>query len=425
MKKSRIIFVLLILLLSCMVFTFALAEEKVTLRVLLYTTQPPASMHDELIEKFEKENPNISISVRRVPFGELYRQTTISVASDDPPDVFYVDGPMTASYAYNKILLPLDDYYTEEELKDFLLASIKEGSYNGKLYSVPERQSAIALFYNKDYTDAAGIYPPKELENAWTWPEFLEVLKKVTKRDEDGNVQTWGLTQVSKHTLYSDLTIIRSAGQSKNSLTYKAISDDKTTVSGYLDSPEAKEAFQFLQDLHQKYKVTPLEQTPDMFENGMSVFHMSPGHTSGRLEKEFPDLNWGVTPLPYFNTPITHTGSFHFGVSRKTEHPDEAVQFVKFMTNTENSKYFYEGVLQLPARFSVFEQIDRYDDYPLKIFYDSMVEWGEPRPRMPAYREYESLVNDMLKNINLGEDVDKALDYTVKKINNILLRYSR
>ena len=311
MTKRIFALIGLVLLIVTVAATVALAEEKITLRALLYTTQPPASLHDALIEKFQQENPNIEIVVRRVPFGELYRQTIISVASDDPPDVIYVDGPMVASLAYNKILLPLDDYFTEEEMQDFLPASVEEGSYEGKFYAVPERQSAIVLFYNKDYTDAAGIYPPQTLEEAWTWPEFLEVLKKVTKRDDTGNVEIWGLTQVSKHTLYSDLTIVRSAGESRESPTFKAISDDGTTVSGYLDTPEAKMALQFLQDLHQKYQVTPVEQMPDMFENGMSVFHMSPGHTAGRLTSEFPDLNWGVTPLPYFNTPITHTGSFH------------------------------------------------------------------------------------------------------------------
>ena len=155
MTRTKRILIGLVLLIVTVAATVALAEEKITLRALLYTTQPPASLHDALIEKFQQENPNIEIVVRRVPFGELYRQTIISVASDDPPDVIYVDGPMVASLACNKILLPLDDYFTEEEMQDFLPASVEEGSYEGKFYAVPERQSAIVLFYNKDYTDAA------------------------------------------------------------------------------------------------------------------------------------------------------------------------------------------------------------------------------------------------------------------------------
>ena len=102
MTKRIFALIGLVLLIVTVAATVALAEEKITLRALLYTTQPPASLHDALIEKFQQENPNIEIVVRRVPFGELYRQTIISVASDDPPDVIYVDGPKMHTNTENK-----------------------------------------------------------------------------------------------------------------------------------------------------------------------------------------------------------------------------------------------------------------------------------------------------------------------------------
>src|SRR5690606_40282090 len=74
---------------------------------------------------------------------------TLSLHDALPIYVYIVDGPNTASYAARGYLLALDDYFTDEEMDDWFSASIEEGSYDGRFYSVPYGTSSAGIFYNK------------------------------------------------------------------------------------------------------------------------------------------------------------------------------------------------------------------------------------------------------------------------------------
>ncbi len=420
-------------LLVCMVLAATGGQERpaaaaapaksVSLRVLSYTTEPVPRVQDAIFAKFMSANAGIKLEVERVPFNELYRKIAVAVASGTPYDAIYVDGPMTNSYARNGIIIPLDPYFSKEELADFFPSSIEECSADGKLYAIPERQSATAVFFNKKLLATTGIAVPDRLENAWSMDQFSDVLKKVTQRDSAGKVTVWGLAQMSKYRLYSDYSFIRSNGADKNSPVFKALDAANKTASGYLDHPDTIAALKFWQDLHQVHQVMPTQQSPDMFENGLSAFYQASDIAVGRLKKDFPNLDWGVMPQPFFKTPIVHTGSFHWGIMDKSQNQAAAVRFLKYVTSKEALTEFHLGIGQLPPRKSIFESVDSYKNYPQKLFADSLMKWGVPRPQTPAYSEYENFMFQMLKDIILGADVKAAVADTVKKVNEVLKKY--
>ncbi len=401
----------------------AVSAGAATLRVLSYTTEPVPRVQDGIFAKFMVANPDIKLEVERVPFNELYRKIAVSVATGTSYDAIYVDGPMTKSYAKNGILIPLDPYFSKAELADFFPSSIEECSADGRLYAIPERQSATAVLFNKKLLAATGIIIPERLENAWSMDQFLDVLKKVTKKDATGKVLVWGMVQMSKYRLYSDYSFIRSNGADKNSPVFKALDATNKTVSGYLDHPDSIAALKFWQDLHQVYQVMPTQQSPDMFENGLSVFYQCSDIAVGRLRKDFPTLEWGAMPQPFFKTPIVHTGSFHWGIMDKSQNQAAAVKFLKYVTSREALTEFHLGIGQLPPRKSIFESVDSYKNYPQKLFADSLMKWGVPRPQTPAYSEYENFMFLMLKDIILGADVKTTVADTVKKVDEVLKKY--
>ena len=63
--------------------------------------------------------------------------------------------------------------------------SIKEDikemyQWDGKTYAVPKDIDTIAMWYNKDMFDEAGIDYP---DGSWTWDEFYDIAEKLTKED--------------------------------------------------------------------------------------------------------------------------------------------------------------------------------------------------------------------------------------------------
>ena len=57
---------------------------------------------------------------------------------------------------------------------DVLDAFVKSGTYQDKMYGMPDLSSARALFYNKDLFTKAGIAAPPK-----TWDEFEADAKKI------------------------------------------------------------------------------------------------------------------------------------------------------------------------------------------------------------------------------------------------------
>ena len=104
-----------------------------------------------------------------------------AITSNDLPDILYVDGPTVSVYAANEIIQPLDDMFTQEDWDDFLDSNKEQGTYNGKIYAIGATESSVALYYNKDMLDSIGVTAPDKLEDAWTWSEFKEIVKALTK----------------------------------------------------------------------------------------------------------------------------------------------------------------------------------------------------------------------------------------------------
>ena len=71
--------------------------------------------------------------------------------------------------------------FAKEDWDDFLDSTKNQGTYDGKIYAIGATESSVALYYNRDMLDEAGIKAPDKLEDAWTWSEFADVAGKLTK----------------------------------------------------------------------------------------------------------------------------------------------------------------------------------------------------------------------------------------------------
>ena len=149
--------------------------DRVVLRFLTIQDQAQINAWKEILEEFKKIDGGkwsyVDIEFESVPFRELFPKIEASVAAGLPWDLVQADGPDMKHYGFNRVLLPLGEYFTEEELKQWFPQSIEEGSFRGQLYGPPMMQSCSLMMYNTEMTDAAGIKPPDKLEDSWTMEE--------------------------------------------------------------------------------------------------------------------------------------------------------------------------------------------------------------------------------------------------------------
>jgi Inosine-uridine preferring nucleoside hydrolase/Bacterial extracellular solute-binding protein len=173
-----------------------------------------------------------------------------------------------------------------------------------------------------------------------------------------------------------------------------------------------------------KHKISPREQIPNLFYTGKLAMYAAPSYEANTLKSQYPNVNWLLVPHPYFKKPVTETGAWHVGVFSGTKNPDLAVALLKAYTDPEPAKRNYKIMNYMPVRESTFKALpETFEVMPNKLFYWEIVHTAIPRPRTPAYREYEDLLRQAFANVRQGADAAKEMNTAAEKINAQLRRY--
>ena len=217
--------------------------------------------------------------------------------------------------------------------------------------------------------------------------------------------------------------LIRSNGE-PGSPTFQAVSEDGLTTDGYINTPEAVEALQFLQNLYTTDGLVPSSETPDFFYNEQVVFWLSTPVFVNVIAEQNPDLTFGVTPCPYHKAPIVHTDSFHIGVSAYSDQGELATELTDFLTSPEGSLAMSQAQGTIPQRRSVLSEFPAFQDPPMKVFIDTVEQWAQPRPITPGFSEYDSVYETMLADIATGAPVAETADEAARRIDGQLARYA-
>lgn len=355
-------------------------------------------------------------------------EAIMSTKSSDV-DIIGVDAPMTSGYVESGYISPLNDYFTNEEINEFVPAAISAGSWKDKFYAPPMNNSAQALYYNEGLLEQAGIkIPEPDPKNRLTWEEIVDMANTALKViDPDKSKGINGLVFEQSNTAYQMLALPESLGEA-------AIGGDGYTVDGIINTPGWLKAMTFFYDIYENglapRGLTSMENR-DTFTSGKTLFFVGGIWCAS---SEYADgVKWNYTYTPAFkgyeNKVATCTGSWHIGVSAFSKHQKEAADFVKFLTLGEGNDMWLKANGDIPARVSVIDSYmkdNAYAKYPLSIQRIAAYEAANtavPRPVTPAYSEYESLINTMLSDISNGAEPKGAIQNCVDKINSIMKKY--
>src|SRR5699024_307832 len=145
-----------------------------------------------------------------------------------------------------------------------------------------------------------------------------------------------------------------------------------------------------------------------------------------RIEREFPDVDIGLTqiPIPEGGEAVTAAGGWKFAVNSRSEHVEEAAEFVIWAFGNEDIERAKEFVTDTkfayPARDSVVEEAEQYYDEGLrKVFTEEIYDSARPEPKFEP--EIVDAVGEALQNVMAsdmtGEEAAKKAD---EKIQNFL-----
>jgi multiple sugar transport system substrate-binding protein len=153
--------------------------SSITLVAAEYSKENTAKFWNDFATAF-KAKTGTTLNVQVVSWNDIDQQSSTMIQNGNPPDILNLNA--YASYAKDGLLYSADEVLPASARADLIDAFVASGTYDGKLYGMPDLSSARALFYNKTLFQQAGVAAPPK-----TWAEFEDAARKVTALGK-GNV---------------------------------------------------------------------------------------------------------------------------------------------------------------------------------------------------------------------------------------------
>lgn len=379
-----------------------------------------------ILEKYEEET-GVKITGEFYSFTNLFEVIEVKIASGSADyDVISVDVPMVASYANRNMILPMDEYFTEDEINQYADASYQAGCWDGAFYAPAMNTSTQVLWFNEALLEEAGVeMPESSTEDRLTWEEVVDLAQQVqAKVDPDKTKGIFGLDFQQVSRVYQMNAIPNSMGGAN-------IGDDGFTVDGVINNDAWVTALTWYQDLVKNgiaSQGVDADEMGNYFSSGKLVF-MVGGTWTARSSEGNGMTTYGWAPVPAFegheNEVSTPTGSWHFGINAASENVDAAADFIKWFSLGEGNDMWLEINGDVPARKENLQNIIDDDNAPgyHKIGAYEALNTAVPRALTPGYNEYSTVMNAVWEDVRNGADVKQSLDNAVQQINTAMAEY--
>jgi multiple sugar transport system substrate-binding protein len=301
---------------------------------------------DALIEQFEAENPDITVKHTNFPYAQYRTKVAAAVPAGEGPDVVQLYYGWLKDYLKADLLVPLpEDAFPAAEVESEFFPIVTAMKVDDQYWGMPTAVRSLALFYNKTLFEEAGLDPNSPPQ---TYDEMIEMAKKITQRDDAGNLLVAGMTAAptsQDHHWWREVLVRQFGGQ--------PYSDDNCTVTYNDDAGRA--ALQAYVDLFNTHKVTDygfMDESQAAFAAGRAGMHIDGSFRLGTFSG-VDGLDWAVAPLPSHNDVTSNFASYWVnGISKKAEGEklDAAIKFLNFVTSEDAMQLWVETVGELPAR---------------------------------------------------------------------------
>ncbi|MCF6411087.1 ABC transporter substrate-binding protein [Pseudalkalibacillus salsuginis] len=372
-------------------------EKEVT--IVYARGQDATKATDEIIKAFEKEHPNIKVEFREMPSDTGAQHDAYVTALNGKSseiDVMDLDVVWPAEFAQAGYVMPLDRFLKKDgiNLDDYNEGAVTAANFQGKQWAMPKFIDAGMLFYRTDITEE----PPK------TWDELMTEASELQGKE---GTKFGYLMQAKQYEglVCNAVEFIASYGGA-------IVNEDGEAV---VDSPEAINGLKKLVEV----------ANADFVPKNITTFTETESHTSF-IEGESPFIrNWpyqyalandeeqskivgnvGVAPLPAGDAgSAAALGGWMTAINKFSEHPQEAWEFVKFMTGPEGQKIsaIHGGLAPtIPSLFEDEEILEANPFFKEEGFVNAL-ESAVSRPVVPNYPEISEIIQIEVSKAIAGE----------------------
>ena len=394
---------------------------------------------DQVIADYRAIHPNITINYRKFKYEEFEQELLNALAEDRGPDIFSV--PQAWLKEYQTKIAPMPEqirigYVVEKtyfaikkervvevrtektptlrQIKDKYVDTVfNDVVLENQVYGLPLSLETLVMFYNKDIMNQAGIATlPAD------WKSFQEAVIKTTKFEtEDKIIQSGtalgtGFNIERAFDIISILMIQNGAqmADAKGQPTFFK----SMTISGKPTNPGLI-AMRFYADFATPVKTVyswnnAMSNSLEAFLAGKVGFFFGYNYHLAQIRSR-SRVNFGIAPIPQIaGNPVKNYANYWVEtVSKKSKHPNEAWDFLIFITKQEENAKFLSVTNHSAAQRTLLDSQAENEDLSASV--------SQALTATTWYRGYDALTAETIFK-EMAEQF--LLAVTDQQVNNII-----
>jgi len=416
--KRRSVLILLGVILTIVVLIiigFKIKTKPVPVTLNFWGAYDDKEAFQTIINDFRKINPLVQIKYKLIDYSDYENQLIEAFATGNGPDIFMIHNNWLPKYQ-NKIKPLLDSKtYPLVTYKDSFVDVVwNDFVRDDKIYAFPFYVDTLALYYNRDLFNKAGIAEPPK-----SWNDFIKDVELLTKKDIDGSIIQAGAAlgtsrNINRSTDILSLLMMQEGGKIFDTKTNKFIFDredsGKHALTFYTDfSNSKKQVYTWNSNMH--YSIDAFYE-----EQVAMIFNYS--HHIKTIKSRAPYLNYRIAKMPQIDPQagkiVNYANYWGGAVWNGSKNSDIAWKFLQFLTKPENLKTYLSITKRPTPRKDMIAS--QKLDLELGVFAEQALSansYYQPDPII-----VETVFADMIDAVIFGKlDIDEALKKAADQLN--------
>ncbi len=420
-RRARHTVLFLILTLSTCGFACAPGADgddgRVPVRLYLLLISAKQVEHYRWVEQtFEEQNPDVDVIFEQFPGSSLKDfeiKLKLRLASGKAPDVVGMSYTLAEELARLQYLARAPSEVEARVQGAARNEMIRSAPYfGGQCYGIVSDATPTVLYYNRSMFKEAGLdpdNPPASMDR------LLQMADALTVRDGSGQPTRAGLslrkTGFKPGIAEKWLTFLFSEGG-------EAFTPDGRRA--LFNNEQGRRALEMYRKVlfDKQIDSVKLEGDQQGFGQKKVAMFIREVHVIRWLQENYPDLDFGVAPIPAGTRSISAGGPYMFAVPSDSKHQDEAWRLITYlMSDPVYTRYSEIGGI-VPTTSAVASLPQFRDDPMLNVFVRQEMKSVKPFPRFFQVME---ILGAYIERFCYGQlTVEETLDRAEAEINALL-----
>ena len=368
-----------------------------------------------LIPEFERQNPGIRVRVQMIPWTAAHEKLLTAYAGNSLPDICQLGNTWIPEFTLLRAIEPLDSWIKASKSirpENYFPGIWETNKIDSVLYGIPWYVDTRALYYRTDVLQSVGYSMAPR-----TWDEWLDVSKKIKKRQTNKNRYAV-LLPTNEWAPPVIFGLQKGSGLLKEN-------DTKGDFAG----AAFRSAFEFYMKFYDlDLAPTGVTQVTNIYQGiaeEFFVMYISGPWNIGEFLRRLPDSlqdKWMTAPLPTADGLFPGTslaGGSSLVLFRTSDKKKETWKLIEYLSDPSTQMIFHRLTGDLPARREAWLDTTLRNNKYARAFY-TQLERVKPTPKVPEWEQIAMKVQEYseiasMKRMNVTETLE-ALDREVDKI---------